>query len=106
MYSKNRPVRPGCNEKEGLIDRVAIYLGLERVAKAQGGCNYDTCNGCYIKVVGGFCGNGCEGTYWQNYSGGMCNGGSPSLVPPVVPIRVAVAIVHPVRRRVAGVNYG
>lgn len=76
MYPKTNS-QSGCSTKPNLLDRVAITLGLERLAQAQGGCNFSICNGCYIKIVGGFCSGACyPGSYWQNESGGStCNAG-------------------------------
>jgi hypothetical protein len=68
MYKKNR-TQPNCGKKASLLERFAITLGLERVAKAQGGCEYYICNGCYTKIVGRQCSGACEGTYFQNESG-------------------------------------
>ena len=74
MYWK-AAVRPGCVKQLNVFERIAVRLGVERVARAQISCNQSTCNGCYIKIIGGFCTGPCEGGYWQETSGGACSSG-------------------------------
>src|SRR5581483_3466320 len=74
MYQKNRNLST-CGKKTNFLDRVGTALGLERIAKAQVSCDQSTCNGCYTKIVGRFSSGACEGSYWQDMSGGACNQG-------------------------------
>jgi hypothetical protein len=63
MYPKERMTH-GCRKQPNFVDRAAIALGLERVAKAQIGCNFDTCNGCFIRIYASNCTGACVGTYY------------------------------------------
>src|ERR1700722_3297480 len=69
--------RSRCGKQPSLLSRVAVSIGLERVAYAQGACGSQGCQGCYTKIVTALCSaEDCSGgTYTQEASGGQCTGG-------------------------------
>jgi hypothetical protein len=83
MYRKAEK-RSGCNKKPGLLERVAIKLGVERVAHAQIGCNDEGCLGCYEKLFEEMCMGACEGggMFTDPVGGGaICNQGTHLIGP-------------------------
>jgi hypothetical protein len=71
MYKKKSTPMPGCSKKQNLVERIAIALGLEQVAKAQAGqCDPVGCNGCWMRIRDNPCEYCGEGYYIITDSGG------------------------------------
>jgi hypothetical protein len=70
MYASKDAPGPGCRKKLNFVDRVAITLGLEQVAKAQTGCDQPGCNGCWEMMRSNPCSVCGDGTSTVTDSGG------------------------------------
>ncbi len=80
MYRRNGfRSRGSCSKTPNVIERAAIRIGLERVVRAQSGCDPSICLGCWAYVIGSTCTGACEGggtVYTANGGGTICSQGT------------------------------